>query len=641
MTAPLHSRCRSWVVADRDSRGVPELLGLTPEADTLVVARARGTAAYDEQRIPLDCRPQHLLVADLDNDRQKEILMFGRSMAGIQVMKKRPGGLYAPGPLLLPDVSASAVAVTDLNGDGIPDVFVANWLSNQVALFFGIARNVFSEQVTIELEGEPGGLSVAPVTNRRGLQLAVVLPNEKTIAVYSGNGAGEFRRTAAVVSPLSPQQVEFVNLNGDSWPDMVVSGDRGLQTVLARSAAEFEAPMVYGVGNSVDLWQMADVDGDRQTELVCADRRGPRLLVAFRGSSGSHTPRPTTYLTGERPQGIILADVNGDGIRDILVANQGSSSVSCFLNRGDGMFAPQVTIATADKPSMVRQVDGELRRFVLAHRGEGKLSVVSTAIWNSPAVFSIPTAAEPVVLRALHRTSEEPLRILVRSRGGAQQSATFSLFEQLTGRTFLEKTFTTVLPTAFLGITTASISDTSGTDLVFLSADRSGTKYTLSYASAGEDFGYRKVQTILGFTDSISSFRAVQTADIDGDGREDIIIVGSSPGKGIGTVLARGGGAFEPAIHWIDGLLPATGSILVEDLDGDGFADCLAIDHAQQIRVEYGSRGRKFSPPRDVAVGGGVTSFAVGPLRNPGSLDLVLGNEERGTISIVYHPFAR
>jgi hypothetical protein len=442
---------------------------------------------------------------------------------------------------------------------------------------------------------------------------------------------------------LTPQHAEFVDLNGDAWLDLVVSGERGLQTILARSAMDFEAATVYGVGNTLDLWQLADVDGDHQSELVCADRRGRRLLIASRGLPGSHTPLPTTYLAGEHPQGMMLADVDGDGTRDILVANQGSSSVSCFLNKGNGTFAPQVTIGTTEQPSTVRPVDGQPRRFLVAHRGEGKLSVVSATAWNAPTVFSIPTAADPIVLRALHRTREEPLRILVRSRGGAQQSATFSLFEQLTGKTFLEKTFTTVLPTAFRGIATASITEPSGTDLLFLTADRSGKKYTLSCASAGADFEYRKVQTLLAFTDSLSSFRAVQAVDLDGDGFEDILVAGNIPGKGIGVIFSQGGGIFDPTIHYIDGLLPPpAGPILVEDLDGDGIRDCLAIDQpSETIRVAYGAGGRQFSPPRDIAPATGVSSFVVGPLLNSRSVDLVLSNEERGTISILYHPFSR
>ena len=34
----------------------------------------------------------------------------------------------------------------DANGDGINDVFLLNWLSDQLEVFYGITRMVFSEQ---------------------------------------------------------------------------------------------------------------------------------------------------------------------------------------------------------------------------------------------------------------------------------------------------------------------------------------------------------------------------------------------------------------------------------------------------------------------------------------------------------------
>jgi hypothetical protein len=640
---PLQSHCRSWLVSDLEGRGSPDLLALTQEGDTLVLARRRAPGLFRETRVPLDIRPQGIVVADINHDRRKEILLYGKSMAGIQVFTLRQDGSVARGPLLLPDVSASAVAVTDLNGDGIPDIFLANWLSNQVGVFFGIARYVFSEQVTIELEAEPEGLALTPVSKRRTLELAVLLPGKGSLAIFTGNAAGEFRRTATVSCPLTPRQAEFKDLNGDAWPDLVVASDRGLQTVLATSANSFERAVVCGLGNTVDLWRIADLDGDGRSELVCADRSGRRLIIGSRGDIENRAPSVAMYLAEERPQGVMATDLNGDGRQDIVVANLGSSSVSCFLNLGGGRFAPQTTIGISEKPSTVRPVEGEPRRFLVAHSGEGGISVVSTSEWNSPRVFSIPTAADPVVLRALHRKPEEPLRLLVRSRGGAQASATFSLFEQLTGRNFLERTFTTVLPTAFRGITAASLSSGKGSDLIFLTADRSGSSYALSYASAGTDFSYRDVRRFFTFTDSLTPFRAVQVADVDGDGLEDVLLVGEGVARGVGVLYARPGGGFDSTLYRIDGLVPrAGGRVLVQDVDGDNLPDCVAIDQlSQTVRVVYGGGGRQFSRPRDVASAVHVYAFDVGSFLDADSRDLVLTNEDRGTISVFLKPFAR
>jgi hypothetical protein len=400
---------------------------------------------------------------------------------------------------------------------------------------------------------------------------------------------------------------------------------------------------MYGLGNTLDLWRIADLDGDGRAELVCGDRSGRRLVIASRGVFENRAPSGVTYLAEEHPQGVMATDLDGDGRQDIVVANLGSSSVSGFLNLGGGRFAPQVTIGISEKPSTVRPVDGDPRRFLVAHGGEGRLSVVSTSDWNTPQVFSIPTAADPVVLRALHHKPEEPLRLLVRSRGGAQASATFSLFEQLTGKNFLEKTFTTLLPTAFRGITAASRSGDTGSDLIFLTSDRTGKNYTLSYAGAGTDFNYRDVRPFFTFADSLSSFRAVQVADVDGDGFEDVLILGNGSAGGVKVLYGRTGGGFDSTLYRIDGLVPrAGGRVLVQDVDGDGLPDCVTMDQlSEHIRVVYGESRRRFSRPRDVVPAVGVYAFDVGSFLDANSEDLVLTNEDRGTISVFLKPFVR
>ena len=46
------------------------------------------------------------------------------------------------------------------------------------------------------------------------------------------------------------------------------------------------------------------------------------------------------------PEGIVAADVNGDGKLDLLVTNTGDDTVGVLLGNGDGTFQPQVTYAT-------------------------------------------------------------------------------------------------------------------------------------------------------------------------------------------------------------------------------------------------------------------------------------------------------
>jgi hypothetical protein len=52
---------------------------------------------------------------------------------------------------------------------------------------------------------------------------------------------------------------------------------------------------------------------------------------------------PVTYSSGgERPASVVVADVNGDGKPDVIVANEFSNSVGVLLGNGDGTFQPVV-----------------------------------------------------------------------------------------------------------------------------------------------------------------------------------------------------------------------------------------------------------------------------------------------------------
>ncbi|HRI34563.1 MAG TPA: VCBS repeat-containing protein, partial [Saprospiraceae bacterium] len=61
--------------------------------------------------------------------------------------------------------------------------------------------------------------------------------------------------------------------------------------------------------------------------------------------------------TGNRPESVAAADLNGDGKSDLAVANFGSGTLSVLLNNGDGSFAPKVDYPTGSVPQSVAAAD--------------------------------------------------------------------------------------------------------------------------------------------------------------------------------------------------------------------------------------------------------------------------------------------
>ena len=65
----------------------------------------------------------------------------------------------------------------------------------------------------------------------------------------------------------------------------------------------------------------------------------------------------TDLVTGEGPLGLVLADLRGIGLTDIVVANADDSTVSVLLGNGDGSFAPKQDVAACDSPRAVAAAD--------------------------------------------------------------------------------------------------------------------------------------------------------------------------------------------------------------------------------------------------------------------------------------------
>src|SRR5713101_3559567 len=63
------------------------------------------------------------------------------------------------------------------------------------------------------------------------------------------------------------------------------------------------------------------------------------------------------YATGSAPAGLTTGDFNRDGNIDIVVTNDGGSSLSLFLGNGDGTFKPAVTIPVGSVPISVAAAD--------------------------------------------------------------------------------------------------------------------------------------------------------------------------------------------------------------------------------------------------------------------------------------------
>ena len=147
-------------------------------------------------------------------------------------------------PLFMPAVAYGSegiadlsVAVADVNGDGIPDLLVANYLSNNnsdgsVGVLLGNGDGTFQPAITYATGGV-GAVSVAVADVNRDGKPDLIVANacdndcsgsgERGVGVLLGNGDGSFR--AALTYPSGGsfiQSVSVADVDGDGIPDLLV-----------------------------------------------------------------------------------------------------------------------------------------------------------------------------------------------------------------------------------------------------------------------------------------------------------------------------------------------------------------------------------------------------------------------------------
>jgi len=203
-------------------------------------------------------------------------------------------------PVFYPTGDVASIALGDFNGDGLLDIVLTDRAQQNVIFFLGKGDGTFTkETTTIATTGPAHGVVVADF-NGDGIDdvaYAVGAINQLSdLYVALGNGDGTFQ---VPTLPVATQIGEFLtagDTNADNNADIV--------------ASSITEPGGTQIGNS--------------------------LFVLLGKGNGTFQP-PVAYLS-DIPSDPHLADVNGDGIPDIIAG--GSTGALVYQGNGDGTFQP-------------------------------------------------------------------------------------------------------------------------------------------------------------------------------------------------------------------------------------------------------------------------------------------------------------
>lgn len=288
-----------------------------------------------------------------------------------------------------------ALVAADLNGDGKPDLVAVNTIlsakgtgssSVSVLLQDPAHPGQFLSAMNYPTGFAPVGVAVGDLNGDGRPDLAVADTTGVSILLQSSTAVGQYLPlTTIAVAGGGTSGIAIVDLNADGKADIVAtSSDLMVFMQDPASAGRFLAPAHYAVGAQPYAVAVQDLNSDGRPDIAVANLGSAdgtvaaslSVLLQNPASLGNFLPA-TSYATGIRSWTITAADLNGDGKPDLVVGNMGSftgSSVSVFLQKPDaaGTFQTATNYNDSGTVSWVAagDMDGDGRQdLVMASSG--------------------------------------------------------------------------------------------------------------------------------------------------------------------------------------------------------------------------------------------------------------------------------
>ena len=334
-------------LADIDGNGLLDILGgVSTEVGGMptqgyVSTRLQASAATYAMptRFGVGTGPANLVVSDINGDGRPDLVVANAGNATVSVRladPTRPGFFLPTTVLSTPGRTPLDVAVGDLNGDGRMDIVVAASGANSVLVFTQTSTGTFNAPTTYAVGGDPQGLTVADLDGNGRADIAVAT-TANTVSVLLQTGAGVFASAVDYTTGVQPVAIRAVDLNGDGKLDLLTAnygaainpGFQGLSVLLqGATAGAFLAPVHYATGYRAVALAVGDLNADGYPDVAVA-------CMGLPGDPGA----VSVFLQSPSTAGTLLTALNYTGV-------YGPMGVAIGDMDGDGR--PDLVLADGD-----------------------------------------------------------------------------------------------------------------------------------------------------------------------------------------------------------------------------------------------------------------------------------------------------
>jgi hypothetical protein len=404
-------------VGDFNGDGKPDLVldGPTPCTTSdcgIFFLAGNGDGTFQAPILSIANLTGTLAAADLNDDGKLDLVLEIGGVA-VQTYLGNGDGTFsnANNYLLIqisgnPPPSNGGVAIADFNLDGKPDVAVEGELliGNGDGTFRGVQAAAISNNPMVSSPYVSFAV-LGKFDKRQSVPGVAVATSNFAASVYSfsveiftNDGKGGLSLSHSYPLDAPAVQVVTGDFNGDGNPDvLVVTTDRtttnwGYAVLLGNGDGSFQAPVFYPQNVRSAAYAVgnsvlvSDFNNDQKMDVAVGGLFNQSLAILV--GNGDGTFAPATYVFDGGDTSLVSADFNGDGNLDIAAATTMANqpATALLLGNGDGTFQAAVF------PS---SLSGFAPLFAADLNNDGKTDLISNrqvALGNGNGTFMLQTA---------------------------------------------------------------------------------------------------------------------------------------------------------------------------------------------------------------------------------------------------------
>ncbi|MES2773872.1 MAG: FG-GAP-like repeat-containing protein [Bacteroidota bacterium] len=267
-------------------------------------------------------------------------------------------GLLTSLPVVILDKNALQIAIGDFNSDGKQDFITANPDDSTVSVRLGNGAGGFGGSAVIKSGSGTRGITIADFNGDGKQDFATANYGRTSASIRLGDGLGGFNGTTEISVAGNARALTSADFNNDGKTDLAVANFVGASVSirLGNGLGDFAGNVNVPVGNGPYAIVTGDFNADGNIDFATANYSSGSVSVRLGDGTGAFGG--TTELTaGTNPYAIATGEFNGDGNQDLAIANYGNNTISIRLGNGSGLFTTAPDLSAGGRPASISVAD--------------------------------------------------------------------------------------------------------------------------------------------------------------------------------------------------------------------------------------------------------------------------------------------